>query len=175
MILAREYAQSNTHVGERLVLVTENRYLNDFSAFLCVGRFKNLGSLKFFLRYASNSLGPVFPKHRAPHPVFHTTFLSGFVSVSACCGWQSLSSWVVSNAPCSLFARGSVSFRNFLANNGRVDKLEYHHFFNLQWINGSRQWPSMVTHITQRDIQTLYVSWYTTSSMKCFQTNRLWI
>ena len=50
MILAREYAQSNTHLAERLVLVTENRYLNDFSAFLCVGRVKNLGSLKFFLR-----------------------------------------------------------------------------------------------------------------------------
>ena len=27
--------------------------VNDFSAFLCIGRFKDLGSLKLFLKYAS--------------------------------------------------------------------------------------------------------------------------
>ena len=37
--------------GERLLLVARIRYLN-FSAFLCMGRCKNLGSLEFFLRYA---------------------------------------------------------------------------------------------------------------------------
>ena len=48
---------------QRLLLITHTHthththpsWVNDFSAFLCVGRCKNLGSLKFFIRYASSS------------------------------------------------------------------------------------------------------------------------
>lgn len=42
---------------KRLLLITKKKpqtaEANDFSAFLCMGRYRNLGSLKFFLRYVS--------------------------------------------------------------------------------------------------------------------------
>ena len=44
--------------------------VNDFSAFLCMGKCKNLESLKFFLRYTCNYLGAVYPKQGVPHPLF---------------------------------------------------------------------------------------------------------
>ena len=62
---AREYMHSSIHFGKRLLLVTKNRHLNNFSALLRIGRCKNLGSLKFLLRYTSNCKGPACPKHRA--------------------------------------------------------------------------------------------------------------
>ena len=40
------------HISKMLLLVVRFRYLNYFSAFLCMGRCKNLESVKFFLGYA---------------------------------------------------------------------------------------------------------------------------
>ena len=50
--------------------------LNDFSAFIFMERCKNLGLLKYFLRYTSK--GPILPKHCAPHPVSLPKFLSKY-------------------------------------------------------------------------------------------------
>ena len=52
VIFVMEYMQSHLHLGKRLLLVTKNKYIdfNDYSAFLCMGRFKKYNSLKFFLK-----------------------------------------------------------------------------------------------------------------------------
>ena len=39
---------------------------------------KNLDPLDFFLRYHQLSKGPAFPKHRAPNPVSHPEFFTGY-------------------------------------------------------------------------------------------------
>ena len=57
--------------------------VNDFSTFLCMGRCKNLGSLKFFLRCAPNYLGALLPKCREPYPAFHPEFPAGHA-----CQWM---------------------------------------------------------------------------------------
>ena len=43
--------------------------VNDFSTFLCMGRCKNLGSLKFFLRDPSNYLRELLVQSRVPYPI----------------------------------------------------------------------------------------------------------
>ena len=47
--------KSSKHLGEGLLLITKEQdsQVNDFSAFLCMRRCKNLWSLKFFLSYVS--------------------------------------------------------------------------------------------------------------------------
>ena len=55
--------------------------VNDFSTFLCMGRCKNLGSLKFFLRCAPNYLGALLPKGRVPSPALHLESPQGTLSV----------------------------------------------------------------------------------------------
>ena len=58
-------------LSERLTVGARIRYLNDFSAFLCVRRCVNLGSLTFFLRYTFElSEGPTYPKHGILQPEF---------------------------------------------------------------------------------------------------------
>ena len=52
---------SSIHLGKRLLLFTKNSYLKIFMLFVCAGRCKNLGSLKFFLRYTYNQR-PACPK-----------------------------------------------------------------------------------------------------------------
>ena len=52
--------------------------VNTFGVFLCMGRYKNLGSLKFFLRCASIS-GPVSPTHRmSPLVVVPEPYITGW-------------------------------------------------------------------------------------------------
>ena len=50
--------------------------VNDFNAFLCIGRCKNLGSLKSSLDMHLNYLGPVYPKHRILPVFLHPEFPS---------------------------------------------------------------------------------------------------
>ena len=52
--------------------------VNDFSAFLCMGKCKNLGSLKSFLRYAVCYLGAHLSNGQNGSPYFfHSEFSSG--------------------------------------------------------------------------------------------------
>ena len=51
--------------------------MNTFRTFMCIGRFKNLDSLKFF-RFIYLSSRSAFPKHRVPHAVFPSKFLLGY-------------------------------------------------------------------------------------------------
>ena len=64
----------------------------NFSAFLCMWRCKNPGSLKFFLRYASSPLGACLSKAECLIQIFHPEFSSGW----AVSGWLL---WVVTY-PC---------------------------------------------------------------------------
>lgn len=93
--LARKYVQSSAHDGKRLLPITKNRYLMllILVLFLCMGRYKNLGSLKFFLWYTSNYLrGSAYPKHRVPHAVIIFFPSQSTRSVSDCSG-LSLNPW----------------------------------------------------------------------------------
>ena len=58
IFLAGEYMQSSIRLGKKITAIHKEQIsqANDFRAFLGMGRCRNLGSLKFFLRYASNSL-----------------------------------------------------------------------------------------------------------------------
>ena len=83
-----ENMQSNIKI---LLLITKNQILqvSDFCAFLCTGRCKKLGSLKLFLRQASqipSHLGPVsraqFPARL--HPEFPLALTVGHFRLLAC-------------------------------------------------------------------------------------------
>ena len=54
----------------KIMLITNISQVNDFSAFLCMGRCKKLGSLKFFLRYMSNYLRTCLPKAQSASSCF---------------------------------------------------------------------------------------------------------
>ena len=67
-------------LSERLTAGARVRYLNDFSAFLCVRRCMYLGSWTFFLRHTFElSKGPTHPKHG----MLQHDFLSGWTCRSA--------------------------------------------------------------------------------------------
>lgn len=68
--LGNTYSQANVWVKDYCWAQRIDISVNDFRVFLCMGRCKNLSSLKIFLRYTSK--GPACPKHRASrdHPFF---------------------------------------------------------------------------------------------------------
>ena len=59
--LARRYLELNIHLGKKITANHTHTQIilnNYFSAFLC----KDLASLNFFLKYASDCFGDIYPK-----------------------------------------------------------------------------------------------------------------
>ena len=79
---------SSIHFGKGLLLVTKNRHLNNFSALLCMGRCKNLGSLKFFLRDPSNYVRELLVQSRVPYPIIILIFSQSALTDIPCSGLQ---------------------------------------------------------------------------------------
>ena len=80
-------------LSKRLPLVTKNRYLKlmVFSDFLCMGRCKYVGSLKFFLRYTSNYLWGLFFQSTECLILFVLlNSFDGALRVSNCTGYNSV-------------------------------------------------------------------------------------
>ena len=77
MLLAKEYVQSEFILVEGYLIVMRNRYLSDFRASLCLGKWrcKNLHSYFFVQRYFYVTKGLVLPKHRMLHSCFCHEFL----------------------------------------------------------------------------------------------------
>lgn len=150
MILAREDAQTHILVNDQCQ--SQRADISVILVLFCVWEVKNLGSLKFFLRYTSNSLGPVLPKAQSASSCF--SYDSPLrVRVGQRLMWLTVLVQLGGEQCSSFFVCKGKCLRSFLAYNGRVDKLEYHHFFNLQLINGSRQLP-----ISHRETSRDYMS-----------------
>ena len=73
--------KSSIHLDKRLLLITKDSCLNLMS----MGRCKNLGSLKFFLRHASNCLRTCLFKAQNASSCFHPEFLSRLWAVELGC------------------------------------------------------------------------------------------
>lgn len=91
--------ESGIHLGKIFLLPTKNKYLKDFSAFLWMGKYKNLGAIKFLLRYTSytsNYLrGLIVQSTEHPVIIFIFSIWSKSASSCYCLNFLSEAEWPV--------------------------------------------------------------------------------